>query len=345
MKQRSSRNRFKQGVYYDDNLPDRVLNVFKSVNLLGGWDGASSGAPFRRPDTYQSILDGKNLRRVVYINGQVTPLIDGFTIKNGNASGWATNCSGSNANGCGGGIFVYQADARIINNKILDNTANNFANQSGYGGGIHLEATSGAVIRDNLIQGNRANNPVDGGGGGGGLSIYGAAQDFPRVNNNLFINNYGLMAGGLLSVLQPNPVIYNNTFDNNSASGAAALGVFGEGTITKNRFQNHQGTETVYLGTFSGTFEENTLIGNNASIGVHLTYESPPFPPGIEHQFSKFPGRRSGFQGPRGQDLVSIESMKMESFVASPCDGIVADVKVQPGQAVESGDVLVTFQT
>jgi propionyl-CoA carboxylase alpha chain len=46
----------------------------------------------------------------------------------------------------------------------------------------------------------------------------------------------------------------------------------------------------------------------------------------------------------RGQDLVSIESMKMESYVASPCDGVVDEVKVQPGQAVESGDILVTFQ-
>jgi propionyl-CoA carboxylase alpha chain len=46
----------------------------------------------------------------------------------------------------------------------------------------------------------------------------------------------------------------------------------------------------------------------------------------------------------RGQDLVSIESMKMESYVASPCDGVVAEVKAKSGQAVETGDVLVTFQ-
>ncbi len=46
----------------------------------------------------------------------------------------------------------------------------------------------------------------------------------------------------------------------------------------------------------------------------------------------------------RGQDLVSIESMKMESYVASPCDGVVAEVKVTSGQAVESGDVLITFK-
>ena len=46
----------------------------------------------------------------------------------------------------------------------------------------------------------------------------------------------------------------------------------------------------------------------------------------------------------RGQDLVSIESMKMESYVASPCDGSVEEVKVKSGQAVETGDVLITFK-
>ena len=45
----------------------------------------------------------------------------------------------------------------------------------------------------------------------------------------------------------------------------------------------------------------------------------------------------------RGQNLVILESMKMESGVASPCDGSVAEVRVRPGQAVEAGDVLVMF--
>jgi propionyl-CoA carboxylase alpha chain len=45
----------------------------------------------------------------------------------------------------------------------------------------------------------------------------------------------------------------------------------------------------------------------------------------------------------RGQDLVSIESMKMESFVASPCDAEVEEVLAVPGQAVETDEVLVRF--
>jgi propionyl-CoA carboxylase alpha chain len=46
----------------------------------------------------------------------------------------------------------------------------------------------------------------------------------------------------------------------------------------------------------------------------------------------------------RGQDLVCIESMKMESFVASPCDGVVEEVLAAPGQAVETDEVLIRFK-
>jgi propionyl-CoA carboxylase alpha chain len=45
----------------------------------------------------------------------------------------------------------------------------------------------------------------------------------------------------------------------------------------------------------------------------------------------------------RGQNLVTLESMKMESNVASPVDGMIAEVLVAAGDAVEAGDVLVRF--
>ncbi len=45
----------------------------------------------------------------------------------------------------------------------------------------------------------------------------------------------------------------------------------------------------------------------------------------------------------RGQDLVILESMKMESGVASPSDGTVAEIRVEPGNSVEAGDVLIRF--
>ena len=45
----------------------------------------------------------------------------------------------------------------------------------------------------------------------------------------------------------------------------------------------------------------------------------------------------------KGQELVILESMKMESGVASPCDGEVDAVFVEKGQAVESGERLIDF--
>ncbi len=46
----------------------------------------------------------------------------------------------------------------------------------------------------------------------------------------------------------------------------------------------------------------------------------------------------------RGQNLVVIESMKMESGVPSPCDGVVDEVSVATGQAVEADEVLIRFK-
>lgn len=45
----------------------------------------------------------------------------------------------------------------------------------------------------------------------------------------------------------------------------------------------------------------------------------------------------------RGQEVVILESMKMESGVASSRDGIVEEVRVEKDRPVESGDILVTF--
>ena len=47
----------------------------------------------------------------------------------------------------------------------------------------------------------------------------------------------------------------------------------------------------------------------------------------------------------RGQDVVVIESMKMECGVSSPCDGVVENVAATIGKAVETDEVLITFTT
>ena len=52
---------------------------------------------------------------------------------------------------------------------------------------------------------------------------------------------------------------------------------------------------------------------------------------------------KKGDRVTRGQNLVTLESMKMESGVASPVDGTIAGVLVTQGDAVDAGDVLMRF--
>jgi biotin carboxyl carrier protein len=48
-----------------------------------------------------------------------------------------------------------------------------------------------------------------------------------------------------------------------------------------------------------------------------------------------------GQQVVSGQDLVILESMKMEIPVESPVDGVVTAIHVEPSQSVQEGQLLV----
>jgi propionyl-CoA carboxylase alpha chain len=61
--------------------------------------------------------------------------------------------------------------------------------------------------------------------------------------------------------------------------------------------------------------------------------------PGLVLEIMVTPGQRVY----RGQEVIVLESMKMQTAVASPCDGIVHSILVGPGATVETGDVIMTF--
>jgi len=44
-----------------------------------------------------------------------------------------------------------------------------------------------------------------------------------------------------------------------------------------------------------------------------------------------------------GDELVILESMKMEIPVVAPCDGVVAEIRVQPDDKIQEGDVVVVL--
>nr|MBP9654241.1 hypothetical protein [Rhodocyclaceae bacterium] len=51
------------------------------------------------------------------------------------------------------------------------------------------------------------------------------------------------------------------------------------------------------------------------------------------------PGQKVG----KGDPLVSIEAMKMESMLAAERDGVVAAIHVRPGEAVNAKDLLLEY--
>ena len=51
-----------------------------------------------------------------------------------------------------------------------------------------------------------------------------------------------------------------------------------------------------------------------------------------------------GTQVRKGQELLRMESMKMESAVAAPRDGQIDKVLAKPGQTVDTDEILITFK-
>jgi len=74
-----------QGVY--TGIGGAVITLTKSITLYGGWDGTTATPVVRDPQAYQTVLDGEGMRRVVYISGGITLVLDGLVIVRGNASG------------------------------------------------------------------------------------------------------------------------------------------------------------------------------------------------------------------------------------------------------------------
>jgi fibronectin type 3 domain-containing protein len=248
-----------------------VLALDKSIDVLGGWDGAPSGAVKRDPVAFETILDGQNLRNVVSIKASTNPTIDGLTITRGNGSSLmpCEDVNGGNADGCGGGIWAYESHPTITNNRIVGNTAAPVANLyggSGAGGGIYLHSSTGSTIRDNVIADNVASAAGEGSGGGVAIRYYssGTSVEHNRiVGNSATTKAGGLGHGGgiMLSDTDPNTWVSGNVLGGNTA------GLFGSGTNIL-VFSGHAGvSHNCVLDATSGrsvVFERSSgsLIGN-----------------------------------------------------------------------------------
>ena len=265
-----------------------VVALDKTVSLLGGWDGATSGAVKRDPFAYGVSLDGQNARRVVTITGG-SPTIDGFDITRGDATGLTESCEGpsNTPDGCGGGIFVHGAAPIISNNDISANVASSAVvgadARTSYGGGIQASRADGITIVSNTIRGNIASTVTTGSGGGISLSF----SDGARIANNRILDNVGTTAGSntgwgggvALGYYCDDTVVENNLFRGNAASssssgiGHALFTWYNPVTIRGNCIASDDtGDGAVYLGYWAGSFAGNRVQAGADSAALEIAF-------------------------------------------------------------------------
>ena len=134
---------------------------------------------------------------VSFISGeQKRSIILGFTISEGSGSDWDNG-----TRRLGGGIFCYQSQPQILNNRIISNTVS--TNQKAYGAGIScirggkLTEPRPVIIRDNIIEDNSCFGESGAQGGGLYIQVTAVIENNTILRNTAFSQNYEAFGGGV----------------------------------------------------------------------------------------------------------------------------------------------------
>lgn len=188
----------KQGSY--QRAVGLSFSVKDGISVFGGFP--SAGNPTmnnRNPGLYETILNG-NQARVLEANGSFDPIststiIDGFTIKNGNAE-------------VGAGILAYNCDATFRNLKIISNIS-----RIGMGGGVSLGNSNSTFIQV-LIANNTSLLSPGSDGDIAGIRINGGS---PKFYNSVIANNHAQGYTGGVGLYGTNTFFYNCIIYGNTA--------------------------------------------------------------------------------------------------------------------------------
>lgn len=255
------------GTYYPSITNNRFETFRLRINVAvyGGFAGTETSLDQRDLENNLTILSGDigipdnnsdNCYHVVTGSAMdVTAVLDGFYIRDGNANGtYPQNYGGGilnfigsptlrnvvfyqNTAESGGGMFTYQG------NPVLDNVIFSSNTALYYGGGMYNHTSNpslnNVIIWENISQvgagmynhlssfslnnttiGYNATSLSSNGQGGG---IYNS-QSSPILTNITIVGNSAWYGGGILNYSQSNPTLTNVTIKDNSAVLTAASG-------------------------------------------------------------------------------------------------------------------------
>lgn len=207
--------------YNDGNVTDTEraisFNMRSDLKIYGGYKNAS---PYTRSvEDYETILSGNigdefvntdNSFHVIYIDAvDQLSLLDGITIIDGNANGYA--------NLFGGGLYIENSLMQIIDCKFENNTSLNI------GGAVYV--TSSIVTLDNCIF---EHNTSAGDQKGSGAAIYVTTSSLLTVMNSDFEENTSNDYGGAIRIENLAFAEFDNcnftSNDANTSGGAIFIG-------------------------------------------------------------------------------------------------------------------------
>ena len=219
------------GVYYGDTLAVNGAFLMKEgINVYGGFAGNETSLSQRDIAAHPTILDGQNVRRVVYQESEFETVTvwDGFTVRNGHSSNYGggaylrhnatfrnSQFTGNTASYDGGGVYAYASSTRPVhfeNCQFIGNAT------SDNGGGLYgyYATSSHCVFTHNVASDN-----------GGGIYVYGASSSVSTISNCLVANNTAYRGGGIYSNTG-SAGVENSTIVNNAATNMGG-GIYSSG--------------------------------------------------------------------------------------------------------------------
>ncbi len=305
------------GTYKPTSGTDRTASfqMKNGVAIYGGFDPGAGAFRFedRDWDLHETILSGDigaagdrsdNAYHVFYhpdgTNLDSSAILDGFTVRGGNADGgWPhyhgggmynagssptlTNCTfrGNEASVGGGGMYNYFSSPVLASCTVLGNSARY------YGGGMYSRSGSSPTLADCTFSNNSAsrgggiynsqssptltNCTLSGNSAGEGGGMYNDGSS-PTLTNCILSGNSAGEGGGMFNEYESSPTLTHCTFGGNEASfaGGGMYNWFSSPVLTGCTFLGNTARYYgggMYNGGSSPTLTNCTISNNSASRG------------------------------------------------------------------------------
>jgi hypothetical protein len=229
----------------------QVVYIDKSVTLRGGYTTAFTEPP--DPAANLTTLNARGAGRVLFVTGDVNPVVEGLRITGGDATGLGGAPLGVDA---GGGVYVISATLTFRDNQLFSNTAER-------GGGLYLASSQGTLSANTIFSNFTASVWS---GSGGGAYLY----DSPAVlRGNTISSNSATWRGGGLALSSSDAMLFGNTVTANTATDGGGMSIdsgsptFDGNTISANTADVGGG---LYLLSSEATLGGNTVIYNFADV-------------------------------------------------------------------------------